>query len=64
MELGGGGRGADERVQQQLQSVGRLAAYLGKGFLLSAGDGGSSALEWGRWTDGRHEVESGILFFL
>ena len=35
MELGGGGRrSAGDRVRRQLQSVGRLAAYLGGGFLL------------------------------
>jgi len=35
MELGDGGRrGAGDRVRRQLQSVGRLAAYLGGGFLL------------------------------
>ncbi|CAD6230846.1 unnamed protein product [Miscanthus lutarioriparius] len=34
MELGGGGRGPGDRVRRQLQSVGRLAAYLGGGFLL------------------------------
>jgi hypothetical protein len=34
MELGGGGRGGGDRVRRQLQSVGRLAAYLGGGFLL------------------------------
>jgi len=34
MELGGGARGPGDRVRRQLQSVGRLAAYLGGGFLL------------------------------
>ncbi|XP_066309106.1 uncharacterized protein [Miscanthus floridulus] len=34
MELRGGGRGPGDRVRRQLQSVGRLAAYFGGGFLL------------------------------
>ncbi|KAL6842547.1 hypothetical protein ACP4OV_027391 [Aristida adscensionis] len=34
MELGGGGRGTGDRARRQLQAAGRLAAYLGGGFLL------------------------------
>jgi hypothetical protein len=34
MEFGGGGRGAGDRAWRQLQAVGRLAAYLGGGFLV------------------------------
>ncbi|CAD6237874.1 unnamed protein product [Miscanthus lutarioriparius] len=34
MELRGRGRGPGDRVRRQLQSVGRLAAYFGGGFLL------------------------------
>jgi hypothetical protein len=34
MEFGGGGRSADDRARRQLQAVGRLVAYLGRGFLV------------------------------
>ena len=48
MEFGGGGRGDADQVQQQLQSVGQLAAYPGRGFLLSVGDGGATGYRAGR----------------
>jgi hypothetical protein len=48
MELGGGRQGAGNRVQQRLQLVWRLAAYLGGGFLLPAGDGGTPWYRPGR----------------
>lgn len=55
IEHEGGGRGPSDWVQQQQQSVGRLVAYLGEGFLLFMGDGsaegygargGGDAPEW------------------
>jgi hypothetical protein len=41
MELGVAGRSTGDQVQQQLQSVEQMTAYLGGGFLLSSGDGGA-----------------------
>ncbi|NP_001168452.1 uncharacterized protein LOC100382225 isoform 1 [Zea mays] len=60
MELGGGGRGGGDRVRRQLQSVGRLAAYLGGGFLLLSATSSVAVRALRAISDANQEVREAV----